>query len=67
MASNYGRRSTASRLEPLRGGSLLFNTKFPRIPGTHFIDFGRSPESTFEPPNDFEYRTPGLGNQRVNR
>ena len=24
--------------EPLRGGSLLFTTKFPEIPGTHFID-----------------------------
>ena len=30
--------STASRLEPLRGGSLLFTTKFPKIPVTHFID-----------------------------
>ena len=25
----YGCSSTASRLEPLRGGSLLFTTKFP--------------------------------------
>ena len=33
--------STASRLEPLRGGSLLFTTKFPEIPGTHFIGLGR--------------------------
>ena len=33
--------STASRLEPLQGGSLLFTTKFPKIPGTHFIDPGR--------------------------
>ena len=23
-------------IEPLRGGSLLFTTKFPEIPGTHF-------------------------------
>ena len=29
----YGWGSTASRLEPLRGGSLLFTTKFPEIPG----------------------------------
>ena len=29
---------TASRLEPLRGGSLLFTNKFPESPGTHFID-----------------------------
>ena len=27
--------------EPLRGGSLLFTTKFPEIPGTHMIDLGR--------------------------
>ena len=41
MAPFYGWGSTASRLEPLRGGSLLFNTKFPEIPGTHFIDLVR--------------------------
>ena len=34
----YGWGSTASRLEPLQGGSLPFTTKFPKIPGTHFID-----------------------------
>ena len=33
--------STVSRLEPLRGGSLLFTTKFPEILGTHFIDLVR--------------------------
>ena len=33
--------STASRLEPIWGGSLLFTTKSPEIPGTHFIDLGR--------------------------
>ena len=38
MAPFYGRGSTASRLGPLRGGSLLFTTKFPEIPGTNFID-----------------------------
>ena len=27
--------------EPLRGGVLLFKTKFPKIPDTHFIDLGR--------------------------
>ena len=41
MAPFYGWGSTASRLEPLRGGSLLITTKFPEIPGTHFIDLGR--------------------------
>ena len=40
MAPFYGRGSTTSSLEPLRGGSLLFTTKFPEIPGTHFIDLG---------------------------
>ena len=33
--------STASRLEPLRGGCLLFTTKFQETPGTQFIDLGR--------------------------
>ena len=37
----YGWGSTASRLEPLQGGSLLFTTKFPEISGTHFTDLGR--------------------------
>ena len=41
MAPFYGWGLTASRLEPLRGGSLLFNTKFPEIPGTHFINLVR--------------------------
>ena len=41
MASFHGWVSFASRLEPLRGGSLLFTTKFPEIPCTHFIDLGR--------------------------
>ena len=34
-----GVKKTASRLEPLQGGSLLFTTKFPEVSGTHFIDF----------------------------
>ena len=37
----YGWGSTVSRLQPLRGGSLLFTTKFPEIPVTYFIDLGR--------------------------
>ena len=41
MALFYGWGSTASRLVPLRGGSLLFTAKFPDIPGTHFIDLER--------------------------
>ena len=27
--------------EPLRVGSLLFNTKFPEISSTHFVNLGR--------------------------
>ena len=41
MAPFYGWGSSASGLVPLRGGSLLFTTMFPDIPGTHFIDLGR--------------------------
>ena len=41
MASFYGWGLTASRLEPLCGRSILYNTKFPEIPGTHFINLGR--------------------------
>ena len=41
MAPFYGWGLTASRLEPLQGGSLLFTTKFPEISGTHIIDLGR--------------------------
>ena len=41
MPPFYGWGSTTSRLESLQGGSLLFTFKFPEIPGTHFIDFGR--------------------------
>ena len=40
MAPLYGWGSTASRLQPLRGGSLLFTIQFPEILGTHFIDLG---------------------------
>ena len=41
MAPFYGRGSTASRLQPLRGGSLFFTIHFPELSGTHFIDLGR--------------------------
>ena len=41
MATFYGWVSTASRLEPLRGGSLLFTTNFPEISGTYFTDLRR--------------------------
>ena len=38
MAPFDGWGSTALRLEPLQRSRLLFTTKFPEIPGTHFID-----------------------------
>ena len=38
MTLFYQWDSTSSRLEALRGGSLIFATKFQEIPGTHFID-----------------------------
>ena len=41
MVPFYGWGSTASRPEPLQGGSLLSTTKSPEIRGTHFIDLGR--------------------------
>ena len=41
MASFYGWVWTASRLELLRGDSLLFITKYPEIHGSHFINLGR--------------------------
>ena len=44
MAPFYGWGSTASRLQPLQGGSLLFTTKFSEIPVTHFINLGRMKE-----------------------
>ena len=41
MAPFYEWGSTASKLQPLRGGSLLFTTKFPEISGTQFTNLGR--------------------------
>ena len=41
MAPFCGWGLTASRLEPLPGGSLLFTNKFPEVPGTQIIVLGR--------------------------
>ena len=41
MALFYGWGSTASMLQPLQGGSLLFTIQLPETPGTHFIDLER--------------------------
>ena len=59
VAPFYGWGSTALRLEPLRGSSLLFIIKFLEIPGTHFIE-GWTAELTLEPPSGFEHGTPGM-------
>ena len=50
MATFYEWGSTASRLELLQGGSLLFTLKFPEIPSTHFTETseGWNAESTLE-------------------
>ena len=40
MAPFYGWGSTASRLQALRGCSLLFTIQFSEILGTHYIDLG---------------------------
>ena len=62
MAPFYGWGSTASRLELLWGGSLLFTTKSPEILRTHFIDLGQNAEWTLEPPSGFEHRNFWIGN-----
>ena len=41
MAAFYECGSTASKLESLRGSSLLSTIKFPEISITHIIDLGR--------------------------
>ena len=64
MAPFDGWGSTASRLEPLRGGSLLF----PRNPWYSF-DRPRKDEWLSRPwshPVVFEHGTPGLGIQHLN-
>ena len=60
----YGWGSTASRLVPHRGGSLLFTVKFPEVT---FINLERmKAESTLELTSGFGHGTPGLGIQRLN-
>ena len=62
MAHFYGWSSTASRLEPLRGGSLVFTT----LSSQKFLVLilstseGWTAKSTLEPPSCFEHGTPGL-------
>ena len=55
MAPFYGWGSTASRLEPLQGGSLLSTTKFPEISGMYsfYRPWKGKAELTLEPPSGF--------------
>ena len=67
MALFYECCSTASRLEPLGGGSLLL----PLSPQKFLVLTlstleGWKAESTLEPPSGFEYGIPELGIQRLN-
>ena len=68
MASFYGWGSTASRLKPLRGGSLLFTTKLSSYKFLVLVlstSEGCKTELTLDPPSGFEHRNPGLGIQRL--
>ena len=69
MAHFYEWNSNASKLEPLRAGSLFFINNSPGVPGIHFIDHGKmkKAESNLEPPSVFEHGISGLRIQRLNR
>ena len=59
--------STASRLEPLRGGSFLLTSKFSGMPGTQFIDLGKIKGWVdLRATQWFENGTLGLGIQCLN-
>ena len=67
MAHFYGWGSTASRLEPLRGGSLLFTLSSQKFLVLILsTSEGWKAESTLEPLCGFEHGIPGLGIQRLN-
>ena len=54
--------------EPLRGGSLLFTTKFSEIPGTHLIHLGRMKGwVNLRATLWFSTGAPGLGIQRLHQ
>ena len=57
MAPFYGWGSTASRLEPLRGGSLLFTTKFPEVPGSKGCNL-RASRGLLQKPKSEKFRPP---------
>ena len=57
MVPFHGWGLTASRLEPLRWGSLLSTTKFPEIPGTHLSQTWNHPLVLNTGPLDWESST----------
>ena len=68
MPPFHGWGWTASMIEPLQGGSLLFTTKFPEILLMVLIlstSEGRKAEPTLELPSGFGHRTPGLGSSNL--
>ena len=68
MTPFYRWGSTASRLKPLRGGSLLFTTKLSSYKFLVLVlstSEGCKTELTLDPPSGFEHRNPGLGIQRL--
>ena len=66
LAIFHGRGLTASRLEPLQGGNLLFTIKFLEIPGTHLIDLGRMKAWVdLRATQWFWTRDPGVGIQHL--
>ena len=66
MIPFYGWGSTASRLEPFRGDSLLFATFSQEflVPILSTSE-GWKAESTSEAPSGFEHKIPRLGIQRL--
>ena len=59
--------SNTARPQPLRGGNLLFITKFPQEFLVLILSTseGWKTKSTLEPLSGFEHGTPGLGIQRL--
>ena len=63
MTPFYGWGSSACRLEPLWGGSLLYQSL---LSSQKFQKFPEKAESTLEPSTGFEHGAPGFGIQHPN-
>ena len=67
MVPFYGWGSTASKLEPLWGGSLFISLSFQKFVVVILLSSEeRKAESTSEPPSGFEHRTLELIIQDLN-